>query len=127
MYTVHASIKVTLYPVEVTGRGMLRNGGLSNSSHRNSNSTNYSHNANMYLPITMDMVSEISSVTSPICQEGQSERTFPIFAFSSRFFLFSPDFSLFLANFLLSGVALCPLAPPVAMPLHKILCNEPLM
>ena len=31
--------------------------------------------------------------SSPICQEGQSERTFPIFAFSSRFFLF-PDFWL---------------------------------
>ena len=34
-----------------------------------------------------------SSVASPICQEGQSERTFPIFPFSSRFFLFFPDFS----------------------------------
>ena len=33
-----------------------------------------------------------SSIASPICQEGQSERTFPIFAFSSRFFLFFPDF-----------------------------------
>ena len=50
----------------------------------------------------------ISSVASPICQEGQSERTFPILAFSSRFFLFFPDFSRFLAKFLLSGVALCP-------------------
>ena len=55
-----------------------------------------------------------SSVASPICQEGQSERNFPIFAFSSRFFLFFPDFSWFfrdfsrfLANFSLSGVALC--------------------
>ena len=65
------------------------------------------------------------SVASPFCQEGQSERIFPIFAFSSRFFLFfpdfssfflifplfprfSPDFSRFLANFSLSGVALCP-------------------
>ena len=28
-------------------------------------------------------------------QEGQSESTFPICAFSSRFFLFFPDFSLF--------------------------------
>ena len=56
-----------------------------------------------------------SSVARPVCQEGQSERTFPIFAFSSRFFLFFPDFSWFfpsfsrfLANFSLSGVALCP-------------------
>ena len=31
-----------------------------------------------------------SSVGSPICQKGQSERIFPIFAFSSRFFLFFP-------------------------------------
>ena len=56
-----------------------------------------------------------SSVASPVCQEGQSERTFPIFAFSSRFFLVSPifpDFPLFLANFSLSGVALCPPWPP---------------
>ena len=40
-----------------------------------------------------------SSVASPICQHGQegySEKTFPIFAFSSRFFSFFPDFpSLF--------------------------------
>ena len=36
-----------------------------------------------------------SSVASPICQEGQSKRNFPIFAFSSRFFLFFPDFSKF--------------------------------
>ena len=43
-----------------------------------------------------------SSVASPICQEGQSERTFPIF----------PLFSRFLANFLLSGVALWPPLPP---------------
>ena len=53
-----------------------------------------------------------SSVASPICQEGQSEITFPIFAFSSGFFLFFPNFSPFsryLASFLLSGGALCPL------------------
>ena len=37
-----------------------------------------------------------SSVASPICQEGQSERTFPIFAFSSWFFLIFP---LFFPNF----------------------------
>ena len=41
---------------------------------------------------------ETSSVASPICQEGQSERTFPIFVFSSRFFFFSwfsPFFPIF--------------------------------
>ena len=60
----------------------------------------------------------ISSVGSPICQEGQTEKTSPIFAFSSRCFLFFPEFfpifpsfSQFLANFSLSGVALCPLDP----------------
>ena len=30
----------------------------------------------------------LSSIASPICQEGQSGRTFLIFAFSSQFFLF---------------------------------------
>ena len=67
-----------------------------------------------------------SSVASPICQEGQSERTFPIFAFSSRFFLFFPDFSWFspiFGNFSLSGVALCPLDPPVATPLSLDACT----
>ena len=62
-----------------------------------------------------------SSVASPICQEGKVKEPSPIFAFSSRFFLFfswfSPSFSRFLTNFSLSGVALCPLSPPVAMPL----------
>ena len=62
-----------------------------------------------------------SSVASPICQEGQSERNFLIFAFSSWFFqffswFFFPDFSTFfpdfLANFSLSGVALCPPCHP---------------
>ena len=38
----------------------------------------------------------LSSVASPICQEGQSERIFPILAFSSRFFLF---FSIFFPIF----------------------------
>ena len=44
-------------------------------------------------------------LASPLCQEGQSERTFPIFAISSQFFLFflffpsCPDFSLFFQNF----------------------------
>ena len=36
-------------------------------------------------PVSTDMKS--SRVASSICQEGQSERTFPILAFSSRFFL----------------------------------------
>ena len=40
-----------------------------------------------------------SSVASPICQEGQSETTFPIFAFSSRFFLFFPEFFPSFPNF----------------------------
>ena len=53
-------------------------------------------------------VQYFSSVASPICQEGQSERTFPILALSSWFFLFSifsrfflsfPDFSQFLTIF----------------------------
>ena len=35
------------------------------------------------------------SLASSICQEGQSERTFPIFAFFFRFFLSLPDFSWF--------------------------------
>ena len=68
---------------------------------------------------------------SPICQEGQSEKTFLISALSSRFLLFSPhfswfspSFSWFLAIFLLSGVALCPLAPPVATPLHLLHCRH---
>ena len=71
-----------------------------------------------------------SGIVSPLCQEGQSERTFLIFAFSSWFFLslilfplflisslFFPifswisPFSWFLANLLLLG-ALCPLPPP---------------
>ena len=56
-----------------------------------------------------------SSVASPICQEGQSERTFLIFP------LF-PDFSWFLTIFLLSRGALCPLDPPVATPLN---CGYP--
>ena len=40
----------------------------------------------------------ISSEANPVCQEGQSERTFPIFAFSSRFLVF-PDFSWFFPSF----------------------------
>ena len=37
----------------------------------------------------------IISVASPICQEGKSERTFPILAFSSRFSSFFSIFPLF--------------------------------
>ena len=52
-----------------------------------------------------------SSVASPSYQKGQSERTLPIFAFSSRFFLFFsdffPSFSRFLANFSLAPSWLC--------------------
>ena len=46
-----------------------------------------------WLPVTFHwFTTDGSSIASPICQEGQSERNFPIFAFSSRFFLFFPDF-----------------------------------
>ena len=41
----------------------------------------------------------LSSVASCICQEGKSERTFSVFAFSSRFFLFFLIFSLFFLIF----------------------------
>ena len=82
------------------------------------------HNVSQYLELDMGNDLSIlakwtvsSSVANPICQEGQSERTFPIFAFSSRFSLFFPDFSRFFCFFLLSGVALCPPWPPVATPL----------
>ena len=71
------------------------------------------------------------SVASPICQEGQSERTFPILAFFfpvfPLFLDFFPDFSsLFpdffpifpdLWQFFRCQEALCPLAPILAMPL----------
>ena len=71
-------------------------------------------------------VGNCSSVASPICQEGQSEITFPILAFSSRFFpifpLFFPifrdfpSFSRFLTLFRCQGGTL-PLAPLLATPL----------
>ena len=54
-----------------------------------------------------NMALQRSDIASPLCHEGQSERTFPIFAFSSRFSVFSR----FLANFALSGGTLTP-APP---------------
>ena len=67
----------------------------------------------------------LSRVASPICQEGQSERTFPIFALSSQFFLFFPQFFLifsplfpnFCKFFPCQGWHSAPLCPPVAMPL----------
>ena len=59
-----------------------------------------------------------SSVASPICQEGQSEKTFPILTFSSRFFsfsrfsvifpLFSPLFPDFDNFFAVKGATLPP-------------------
>ena len=52
------------------------------------------------------------SVASPICQEGQSERTFSIFLFFPIFPEFCPPFSRFLANFLLSGVYSASIDPP---------------
>ena len=58
-----------------------------------------------------------SSLASPICQEGQSERTFPIFPFFPdftsfpAFSWFSPSISQFLAILLLSRGAICPLDP----------------
>ena len=79
-----------------------------------------------YLHVFLLSVALTSSVASPICQEGQSERILPIFAFSShfsscsRFFLIFPsfpDFSRYLANFSLSRGALCPLAYILATPL----------
>ena len=71
-----------------------------------------------------------SSVASPICQEGQSEITFSLFAFSSQFFVFFPDFSSFFPDFPLfplifwnffavRGGTLPPFDPPVPMPLIK--------
>ena len=73
-----------------------------------------------------------SSIASPICQEGQSERTFPILAFSSQLFLFILIFSQFFLSFFLifslffpdfwqffhcQGRHSAPLAPILATPL----------
>ena len=65
---------------------------------------------------SLSSVGGTSSVASPICQEGQSERTFPIFAFSSWVFLF---FLIFCNFFAVRGDTLPLLMPPfpVAMPL----------
>ena len=60
-----------------------------------------------------------SSIASPICQEGQSEKTFPIFPLFLNFFplfsnfsWFSPSFSWFLAIFFCcQGGTLPPLTP----------------
>ena len=62
-----------------------------------------------------------SSVASPICQEGQSERTFLIFPFSSPisplFSWFSWFFPIFGTYFAVRDGTLPPLTPPVATPL----------
>ena len=59
-----------------------------------------------------------SSIARLVCQEGQSERTFPIFAFSSRFFLFFPDFFPLFPNFwqifLCQGWSSAPVPPGYA-------------
>ena len=68
---------------------------------------------NVFLDRIIISTLRVSSVATPICQEGQSERTFPIFAFS-RFS--SSLFSQFLANFSLSGGTLPP-CPMLATPL----------
>ena len=72
-----------------------------------------------------------SGVASPICQEGQSKRPFPNFAFSSRFVLFFPNFfplfpdfplfsSIFGKFFAMGGGGTLPhLDLPVATPLLK--------
>ena len=65
-----------------------------------------------------------SGVASPICQEGQSKRPFPIFAlfiFFPDFPLFSLIFSLFLVILLLLGATLPHLDPPVATQLVRAL------
>ena len=64
--------------------------------------------------INLEEVGRGSSVASPICQEGQSERTFPIFAFFSWFFIFFPDFSPIFGKFFffaVRGGTLPPLPP----------------
>ena len=74
-----------------------------------------------------------SSVSSPICQEGQSERNFPDFCFFFPVFsLFSwifpdfswffPDFSRFWHFFCCQGWHSAPLATPVATPLLEGSC-----
>ena len=55
-----------------------------------------------------------SSVASPVCQEGQSERTFPILPLFPDFSLFFPIFGKFFA---VRGGTLSSLTPPVATPL----------
>ena len=57
------------------------------------NPIHLSRNVKMYF---VNMTSDqYSSVASLLCQEGQSERTFLSFAFSSRFFFFFPIFPSF--------------------------------
>ena len=69
----------------------------------------------------------VSSVANPICQEGQSERNFPIFAFLpdfSSFFPIFPDFFLIFPDFwhffCCQGWHSAPLATPVATPLTVV-------
>ena len=64
------------------------------------------------------------SIASPICQEGQRERTFPIFPIFPNFSWFSPSFSRFLAIFLLSRGAPCPLDPPVNYATGSMCCDQ---
>ena len=61
-----------------------------------------------------------SSVVSPICQEGQSERNFPIFAFFFRIFLIFSLFFLIFGNFFaVRSGTLPPFATPVATTLVR--------
>ena len=77
----------------------------------------------LWKPRTTEEISKFlntfcSSVASPIWQEGQSERTFPIFAFSSWIFLFFPNFFPdFWQIFHCQWWHSAPLATPVATPL----------
>ena len=76
-----------------------------------------------YVILWQTFVIRSSSVASPICQEGQSERTFPIFASSSRFFPFFPRFYPLFPDFWqifrCQGWHSAPLAPQVATPLIR--------
>ena len=68
-----------------------------------------------------------SSVASPICQEGQSERTFPIFALSSRFFLFFPNFPHLFPDFwqfFRCQVALFPPCTPSGYATGNVKCDS---
>ena len=70
---------------------------------------------------TVRIMPNHSSIASPICQEEQSERTFPIFAFSSRFppsfYQFFHLFPDFWQIFCCQGGHSALLAPILATPL----------